>query len=98
MGCTGPEGEKMTVIVCRCEDITEEDILAAIEDGYCEIEILKRHLRIGMGPCQGKTCISLLERILKRELGTSSDKIGRPTARPPSRQVSFAILAGDDHE
>ncbi len=88
----------MTTIICRCEDISEADILAAIEDGYTEIEILKRHLRIGMGPCQGKTCISMVERILKREVGTSAENIDRPTARPPSRQVPFAILAGDDDE
>lgn len=88
----------MTVVICRCEDITEENIIESINDGYRELEILKRHLRIGMGPCQGKTCLTMVERILRRELGLDPEDIETPTARPPSRQVPFAILAGDDHE
>jgi len=90
----------MTVIICRCEDLTEEDIVEAIEDGYTELETLKRHLRLGMGPCQGKTCIPLAERILARELGKSAEEMHEPTSRPPSIQTPFGVLAGegDDDE
>ena len=86
----------MTTVICRCEDITEKDILDAIRDGYREIEVIKRHLRLGMGPCQGKTCIPLVERIVARETGRGMYELDIPTARPPSRQVSFSLLAGDD--
>ncbi len=85
----------MTIMICRCEDLTEEDILEAISEGYTEIEKIKRHLRLGMGPCQGKTCILLVERILARELGKGSEDMDEPTARPPSRQVPFGLLVGD---
>ena len=88
----------MTVIICRCEDITEEEIVEAIEEGYDELETLKRHLRLGMGPCQGKTCIPLAERILARETGKSPEDIKEPTSRPPSRPVPFGVLAGDEDE
>lgn len=88
----------MTVVICRCEDLTEEDILEAIEKGFTEVESIKRHLRLGMGQCQGKTCIPLTHRILARELGLTPDHMDEPTARPPSRQVSFNVLAGDDDE
>lgn len=83
----------MTVIVCRCEDITEADIIKAVEDGYTELEVLKRHLRLGMGPCQGKTCMDIAEAILSRETGRPQK---RPTARPPVRQVAISILAGEE--
>lgn len=86
----------MTKIVCRCEDITEEDIVEAIEDGYDELELLKRHLRLGMGPCQGKTCIPLAERILARETGKSTEELKEPTSRPPSIPTSFSLLSSKD--
>ncbi|MFP3871853.1 MAG: (2Fe-2S)-binding protein [Candidatus Natronoplasma sp.] len=86
----------MTTIVCRCEDLTEEDIVEAIEEGYDELEKLKRHLRLGMGPCQGKTCILLAERILCRETGKDMEEVVEPTARPPSQPVPFSLLASPE--
>ncbi len=83
----------MTTVVCRCEDITEEDIVKAIDEGYDELEKLKRHLRLGMGPCQGKTCLLLARRILGRETGKSPEEMDNPTARPPSQPVPFSLLA-----
>ena len=41
-------------IICRCEDITQEQIEQAIDEGYTTLEELKRKLRLGMGPCQGE--------------------------------------------
>ncbi len=83
----------MTTMVCRCEDLTEDDIVEAIEDGYDEMEKLKRHLRLGMGPCQGKSCTLLAERILCRETGKDIQEVAEPTARPPSQPVPFSLLA-----
>lgn len=40
-------------ILCRCEDLTREDILKCIQDGYRTIDEIKRVTRAGMGPCQG---------------------------------------------
>ncbi|MBS3782756.1 MAG: (2Fe-2S)-binding protein [Candidatus Thermoplasmatota archaeon] len=86
----------MTTVVCRCEDLTEEDIVEAIEEGYDELETLKRHLRLGMGPCQGKACLLLARRILRRETGKDVEEMKEPTARPPSRPVPFSLLASPD--
>jgi len=92
----------MSTIVCRCEDLTEEDIVEAIEEGYDELEKLKRHLRLCMGPCQGKTCMLLARRILGRETGKDIEEMKEPTARPPSQPIPFSLLAspkeGDDDE
>jgi NAD(P)H-nitrite reductase large subunit len=60
----GFEFMKKISIVCRCEDITEEDVIKAIEEGYTDIEELRKKLRIGMGPCQGRVCIQLVAKIL----------------------------------
>ena len=56
------------VIICRCKDITLEDVERAIDEGTTDLETLKRRLGLGMGPCQGRTCIPLVLGILARKL------------------------------
>ena len=85
-------------IVCRCEDIREEDVIAAIEDGYTDIEELRKKLRIGMGPCQGRVCIQLVARILEKKTGKKISKIPLPTVRPPLVPVSLGTLASEKDE
>ncbi len=80
------------VIICRCEDVTRADVLKAIRDGYTDLESLRHHLNIGRGPCQGKTCIPLVTRILRQETCASMDEIGLPTARPPMRPIPLGVL------
>lgn len=80
-------------IVCRCEDISEEDVIQAIDEGYTDIEELRKKLRIGMGPCQGRVCIQLVARILERKTGKKISKISLPTVRPPLIPVSLGTLA-----
>jgi NAD(P)H-nitrite reductase large subunit len=71
------------VIVCRCNDVTLEDVEKAIESGCTDLECLRRLLRIGFGPCQGRTCIPQLVRILARKTGRKPSEIMLPTSRPP---------------
>lgn len=80
-----------TVIVCRCEDITEEEIVEAIHAGYTDFEELRKHLRIGMGPCQGRVCIPLVKKILQRETGRKVED--NPTMRPPVVPIPLGMLA-----
>ncbi len=71
-------------IVCRCEEVTLGDVERAIDEGYDTLEELKRHLRIGMGPCQGRTCIPLVARILARKTGRPLAEVFRKVSvRPP---------------
>lgn len=85
-------------IVCRCEDISEEDVVHAIEKGYTDIEELRKKLRIGMGPCQGRVCIQLVTRILERKTGKKIAQIQLPTVRPPLVPVSLGTLASEKNE
>ncbi|MEO0185907.1 MAG: (2Fe-2S)-binding protein [candidate division WOR-3 bacterium] len=74
-------------IICRCEDITEEEIVQKIREGYKTLDELKRVLRVTMGLCQGKGCRRHIARILSRELGIPIGKIKQPTYRPPTKPV-----------
>ena len=85
-------------IVCRCEDISEEDVLAAIDEGYTDIEELRKKLRIGMGPCQGRVCIQLVARILEKKTGKKVATIPLPTVRPPLVPVTLGTLASGKDE
>ncbi len=83
--------EKKEVIICRCNDVTEEEIVRLIREGHDNLEEIKRILRIGMGPCQGRTCIPLVIRIIARETGKPIDQIAPPTSRPPIVPVPIGV-------
>ncbi|MBE0701280.1 MAG: (2Fe-2S)-binding protein, partial [Acholeplasmataceae bacterium] len=53
---------KKDIIICRCEDITLQQIEDMFDQGYETFEDLKRILRVGMGPCQANTCGHLVQR------------------------------------
>jgi glycerol-3-phosphate dehydrogenase len=58
-------------IVCRCETVTEAEIVEAIRrvPGARNLDALKRRTRAQMGRCQGGFCTLKLTEILSRELG-----------------------------
>lgn len=64
-------------IVCRCETITEGEIVDAIKApaGARDVDGVKRRTRAGMGRCQGGFCGSKVVEILARELGCAVNEI-----------------------
>lgn len=56
-------------IVCRCENVTEGEIVAAIKAGARTLDGLKFRTRAGMGRCQGGFCTTRCMELLSRELG-----------------------------
>ncbi len=58
-------------IICRCENITEGEIVDAIhrKAGGRTVDGIKRRVRAGMGRCQGGFCQPRVIEILARELG-----------------------------
>ena len=84
---------KKRAIVCRCEDITEQEVIDTIHEGYTDLEELRRKLRIGMGPCQGRVCIPLVKKLIERETGEKVAEESFPTSRPPLIPVPLGALA-----
>ncbi len=84
------------VIVCRCEDVTLADVIKAIEEGYTDLESLKRKLRIGMGPCQGCHCLLIAARVLRRMTGKNYDEMLFPRQRPPLVPVPMKYFLGGE--
>lgn len=83
-------------IVCRCEDITLEEIRAYIQQGITDLEMLKRLLRVGMGPCQGRTCTPIIMREIAAAVGKPVAEIPPTTFRPPTMPVKLGVLAGGE--
>ena len=58
-------------IICRCESVTEGEIVDAINRplGATTVDGIKRRVRASAGRCQGGFCLPHLMEILSRELG-----------------------------
>jgi len=80
----------MKKIVCRCHDVTESDIEAAIDAGYDDLETLKRITGVTTGHCQGKTCMTLTMAILARKTGKRVDETTK--IRAPIDPVTLGSL------
>ncbi len=64
-------------IVCRCEGITEGEIVDAIlrNPGARDIDGVKRRTRSGMGRCQGGFCSPSVIEIIARECGVPFESV-----------------------
>ncbi len=86
------------ICICRCEEITLEDIRQVLEEGYSDFNEIKRKLRVGMGPCQGRTCRPLILREIARVTGKPMDEIELTSFRPPTKPIKISTIAGDGNE
>ncbi len=64
-------------IICRCEQITEGEILEAIHrnPAATDLDGVKRRTRSGMGRCQGGFCSTFITEILAREQHLALEEI-----------------------
>ena len=76
------------------EDLQLRDFFDAAQEGFDNIELLKRYTTVGMGPSQGKHSNMNAVRILARIKGRPMDQIGTTTARPFFHPVALSHLAG----
>jgi glycerol-3-phosphate dehydrogenase len=62
-------------VVCRCETVTEGEIVEAIRRGATTLDGIKFRTRAGMGRCQGGFCTPRVIKILAREIGLPEGEI-----------------------
>jgi glycerol-3-phosphate dehydrogenase len=56
-------------IVCRCETVSEAEIVAAIRRGHTTLDGIKFYTRAQMGRCQGGFCTYRIVKLIQRETG-----------------------------
>lgn len=64
-------------VICRCETVTEGEIVAAIHRPIpaVTVDAVKRRVRAGMGRCQGGFCLPRVLEIIAREAGCEMSDI-----------------------
>lgn len=85
-----PSGD---VVVCRCEEVTAQQVVEAAGLGCSGPNQLKAFLRCGMGPCQGRMCGLTVCELLARESGTPVRELGYYTLRFPIKPLTLAEIA-----
>lgn len=89
--------KKESPFVCRCEEVTLDQIENVIDSGITDFEEIKRMTRVTMGPCGGKNCKMITLGIISRKTGIPISKLSHGTSRPPVKPVEFsAFLRGDE--
>ncbi len=89
---------KKDIIICRCEDITLEDIHNCLKEGYTTFEEIKRILRVGMGPCQGQTCSVLIQREIATYINKPLEDVKTHKTRPLIAGVVLNDIVGGTDE
>lgn len=79
-------------IICRCEEVSIDDIQDAIAAGATTSQEMKMSTRAGMGMCQGRLCRSLLEALLPTNQKESVHILSQLTFHQPVRPVSLAKI------
>ncbi|WP_434290655.1 NAD(P)/FAD-dependent oxidoreductase [Clostridium botulinum] len=77
-------------IICRCEKVTESEIIDAMKRGIPvkSTDAIKRRTRAGMGFCQGNFCRPRVKAIIAREIGIPAEQVtvrGKEGGEPPKR-------------
>jgi NAD(P)H-nitrite reductase large subunit len=79
--------------ICRCEEVSEQALLTAIEASASSLNDLKRRTRAGMGLCQGAYCLPEMAEMLAARTGQPLAAIPPMTMRPPVGGVTLTALA-----
>ena len=83
-------------ILCLCRDVTVEDVRRAVAEGYGDMETVKRFTGACTGPCQGKTCLDSIRRLVAELTGRDPADVPAPPRRPPVSPVRLGTLAAKD--
>ena len=80
-------------VVCRCEELTKQDVADVIDIGLAGPNQLKSFSRAGMGPCQGRFCGLTVQEMIARETGRTPADVGYYRLRPPIKPIPLNELA-----
>jgi len=62
-------------IVCRCENVSEAEIIQAVKLGHTTLDGVKYFTRAQMGRCQGGFCTYKIIKIIMREANLSWEEV-----------------------
>lgn len=80
-------------VVCRCEELTAQELQQAIKQGCFSPDGLKAQARPGMGTCQGRMCGQAVAEMIAHTQGLPLDQLPQYTAQPPLFPLNLGELA-----
>lgn len=86
--------EKM--IVCRCEEVSMEDLKETADKYKCSAREVKLRTRAAMGFCGGRTCRKAVDAVLEEATGEKPGNDVPLKVQPPVRPVSLSVLRGQN--
>lgn len=86
------------VIICRCEEVSLQDLYQTVNKYNGSAREIKLRTRVGMGYCGGRTCRPLVDQIFKEVLKEDPVDDIPLKVQPPVRPTSLARLGGKSHE
>lgn len=81
------------IFVCRCEEITVDEVRKAVREGAVTVDAVKRATRAGKGLCQSKTCFIGIARIISEETGIPVSDIVPMRISIPVRPVKISTIS-----
>ena len=86
-----PSQEKRQFVDLQ-NDVTVADLRQALEEGFIDIEHIKRYTTLGVGTDQGRTGGALGAAIVAELKGETLSQVGTSRTRPPYHPVTLAAL------
>ncbi|MBM85259.1 MAG: hypothetical protein CMM47_04475 [Rhodospirillaceae bacterium] len=86
------EHAKPETAFCRCEEVSVGSVLSALDNGCVSTGEVKRRTRLGMGRCQGRYCVPVLQHIMANRAGTTVDSNSGFAPRVPVKPVAIEDL------
>lgn len=82
-----------STLLCRCEEISAQQIKTAITEEHSDSNAIKFLLRCGMGPCQGRQCALPVTTFSAACSRKKVPEIGHYRGRPPVSPLTLEQLA-----
>lgn len=88
------ESDMDKMIICRCEEVSLQDIKNTADKYNCSAREVKLRTRAGMGYCGGRTCRKAVDAVLEEVTGEKPGHELPLKVQPPVRPVPLSVLGG----
>ncbi|SDI80648.1 (2Fe-2S)-binding protein [Alteribacillus bidgolensis] len=82
------------MIICRCEEVSYEELETTAAEYKCSARELKLRTRAGMGYCGGRSCRTMVDKIAATTANDQNRTSVSLKYQPPIRPISFENLGG----
>lgn len=86
------------LIICRCEEVSLEDLTETANKYKCSARELKLRTRAGMGYCGGRTCRPAVDHVVSNLTNKAPTNHLPLKVQPPVRPITLNNLGGLNDE